>query len=151
MPFDPIRPLKLAQGVAFADLYLAAGASKVDLLFIAHLEAADAALASRLATARADPDALARKDESSLLIALGPHVEDFLGSLFGIEGEVATLEAKHHELAPLYAVKRQFVQRKAMNTYKADAVAAFDGIALRRELEHALGGSYRARLRRSRD
>jgi len=142
MPFDPIRPLKLAHAVAFADLYSADGASKVDSLFIAHLEAADPALASRLAAARGDPDAVARKDESSLLIALGPHVEDFLGSLFGIEGEVAALEAKHHELAPLYAVKRQFVQRKAMNTYKVDTAAAFDGIALRRELERALGGPF---------
>ena len=72
-----------------------------------------------------------RKDESSLLIALGPHLEDFLGALFGIEGEVRALEARHHELAPLYAVKRQFVQRKAMNTHRADAAAAFDGAALR--------------------
>ncbi len=31
------------------------------------------------------------------------------------------LEARHHELAPLYAVKRLFVQRKAMNTYRAEA------------------------------
>ena len=28
------------------------------------------------------------------------------------------LEARHHELAPLYAVKRQFVQRKAMNKHQ---------------------------------
>jgi hypothetical protein len=142
MPFDPIRPLKLAHGVAFADLYSADGASKVDSLFIAHLEAADAGLASRIAAARANPDALPRKDESSLLIALGPHVEDFLGALFGIEGEVQALEARHHELAPLYAVKRQFVQRKAMNTHRADAAAAFDGAALRRDLEQALGGAF---------
>ena len=138
MPFDPIRPLKLAHGLAFADLYSADGAAKVDALFIAHLEAADAALASRLAAARANPDALSRKDESSLLIALGPHLEDFLGALFGIEGEVRTLEARHHELAPLYAVKRQFVQRKAMNTYQADAAAAFDGAALRARAGAAL-------------
>ena len=35
-------------------------------------------LASRLAAARANPEALSRKDESELLIAIGPHLEDFL-------------------------------------------------------------------------
>jgi NADPH-dependent glutamate synthase beta subunit-like oxidoreductase/NAD(P)H-flavin reductase len=139
MPFDSKPSLKLAHGLAFADLYSVDGASRIDGCFIEHLEAADASLASRLAAARASPDSLARKEESSLLIALGPHVEDFLGALFGIEPDVRTLAAKHHELAPLYAVKRQFVQRKAMNTYKADAAATFDGAALRAELERSLG------------
>ncbi len=44
-----------------------------------------------------------------------------------------------HELAPLYACKRQVVQRKAMNKYKADEAAAFDGDAMRAELEARLG------------
>ena len=52
------------------------------------------------------------------------------------------LEARHHELAPLFAVKRQFVQRKAMNAYKAEAAAAFDGPALRAELETVLGAPF---------
>ena len=52
------------------------------------------------------------------------------------------LEAKHHELAPLYAVKRLFVQRKAMNTHRADVAATFDGPALRRDLESALGAPF---------
>ncbi len=52
------------------------------------------------------------------------------------------LAARHHELAPLYAVKRQFVQRKAMNAHKADVAATFDGSALRGELEAALGGPF---------
>ena len=49
---------------------------------------------------------------------------------------------KHHELAPLYAVKRLFVQRKAMNTHRADVAATFDGPALRRDLESALGAPF---------
>ena len=52
------------------------------------------------------------------------------------------LAAKHHELAPIFAVKRQFVQRKAMNAYKADVAATFDGPALRAELERALGAPF---------
>src|SRR4029079_9042634 len=49
------------------------------------------------------------------------------------------LEAQHHALAPLYAVKRQFVQRKAMNAHKADVAATFDGAALRAAIDAAIG------------
>jgi hypothetical protein len=142
MPDAQPRPLKLSNGLAFADLYATDGLARVDRLFVAHLQSADGALADRLETARAHPDALDRKAESELLIDLGPHVEDFVAMLFGIETDVRVLEARHHELAPLYAVKRQFVQRKAMNTYRADAAMAFDGPALRRELEGALGAPF---------
>ena len=41
--------------------------------------------------ARANPDALAAKAESELLLALAPHLDDFLGRLFGIEAEVQAL------------------------------------------------------------
>ena len=85
MPNDPIRPLTLAHGLAFTDLYSTAGAARVDGLFVAHLEAADAALAARLAPRVRARTTSARKAESELLIALGPHLEDFLGALFGIE------------------------------------------------------------------
>ncbi|HKU86083.1 MAG TPA: FAD-dependent oxidoreductase [Casimicrobiaceae bacterium] len=127
--------------LTFADLYTVAGAARVDALFLADLEAADSGLAARLAAARAAPDGLAAKDESALLIALAPHVEDFLARLFGIITEVRALEARHHELAPLYAIKRQFVQRKVMNAYKADVAATFDGERLRAELDRLLGAT----------
>ena len=58
------------------------------------------------------------------------------------------LEAQHHALAPLFAVKRQFVQRKAMNAYKADVAATFDGAALRAG-STTLIGTHRWRARRS--
>ncbi|MFO1314824.1 MAG: FAD-dependent oxidoreductase [Burkholderiales bacterium] len=136
------RPLTLAHGLEFADLYSDDGARRIDALFGEHLRAADAALADRLAAARADPAALAAHDASALLIALAPHLEDFLAILFGIVPEVHALAARHHELAPLYAVKRQFVQRKAMNAHRADVAATFDGAALRADLEAALGAPF---------
>jgi len=131
--------LSLPAGLAFADLYSGEGAARIDALFVSHLREADAALADRLAAARREPDPLDRKSESELLIALAPHVEDFVAALFGIVSEVRALEAQHHELAPLYSVKRLFVQRRAMNAHKAAEAAAFDGDALRRELEAAMG------------
>ena len=133
--------LNLAHGLTFADLYTAQGAARIDALFLAHLAGADAdgALAGRLTAARADPAILAAKDESTLLIDVAPHLEDFLARLFGIDAALRALEARHHELAPLYAIKRQFVQRKAMNAYKAEAAEQFDPLALRVQIDGLVG------------
>ncbi|MFD2184090.1 FAD-dependent oxidoreductase [Rhodoplanes azumiensis] len=133
-------PLRLAHGLAFADLYNRDGLVRLDAAFVAWLAAADQALHDRLMVARATPDALALKDESELLIALAPHVEDFLADLFGIGAEVRDLQARHHALAPLYTVKRLFVQRRAAKKYGPAAAAAFDGDALAAEVEKVLGG-----------
>jgi hypothetical protein len=91
--------LKLGFGFSFRDLYSTAGLRRLDAAFVAWLGQADAALAARLAGARADPDTVGRKEESELLIAHAPPVEDFLAQLFGVESEVTALQAAHHELA----------------------------------------------------
>src|SRR4051812_29765057 len=94
--------LSLAHGITFPDLYSVEGAARIDARFVEHVAAADAALSARLAAARAAPASLDRKAESELLIAVAPHVEDFLASLFGIDQEVRALQARHHELAPIF-------------------------------------------------
>ena len=131
--------LRLAHGLDFPDLYSLAGARRIDALFVAHLTRADAALAGRLERGRAAPTSLAAKEESALLVELAPHLEDFLAELFGIDDAVRALEARHHALAPLFVAKRQFVQRKAMNAFKADVAATFDGPRLRAALDARLG------------
>ncbi len=128
--------MTLGFGIAFPDLYEREGLARVDRAFLAFLGEADAALRDRLLSARADPGALAPKAESELLIALAPHAEDFLARLFGIEDEVRALAARHNELAPLYAVKRQFVQRRALHKAKAEE-ARPDGFDFSTELDFA--------------
>jgi NADPH-dependent glutamate synthase beta subunit-like oxidoreductase/NAD(P)H-flavin reductase len=115
---DGAPAMKLGDGLAPQDLYRREGLARVDAQFLAFVGEADAALAARLAAARRDPDALAPKDESELLVALAPHVEDFLARLFGIVAEAQALAARHHELAPLWSVKRLFVQRRALHKVK---------------------------------
>ena len=131
--------LRLAHGLTFPDLYSVAGAARIDALFLAHLRSADAPLAERLSRAREAPAALAPKEESSLLIDVARHLEDFVAEVFGIAEPVRALEARHHALAPLFAAKRQFVQRKAMNAYKADVAATLDGAALRAAIDALIG------------
>ena len=98
--------------------------------------------ASRLDHARAHPDSLDRKEEAALLIEIGPWMEDFIARLFGIEKEVAALAARHHQLAPLYSCKRQFVQRRAMNKVSEAEVAAVDGVALEEKLAAEFGCAF---------
>src|SRR3954454_12504809 len=96
-------------GMAFADLYRREGLLRLDQAFLHFLQEGEPALRARLDQARANPDSLDRKAESALLIEVAPWMEDFIARLFGIEKEVAELAARHHELAPLYSCKRQFV------------------------------------------
>ena len=137
--------LTLPYGLSFADLYTRDGMLALDREFHRALAAADASLGDRYRAARAKPDALDRNAESDLLIAVAPHLEDFLAGLFDIADEVRALEARHHELAPLFVVRRQFVQRRAMNAHKPDEAATFDGAALRASLEAIAGASFAGR------
>ena len=126
-------------GLAFDDLYRRDGLLKLDWRFLDELSRSDAPLARRLERARAEPSALAPRQESELLLALAPHLDAFIARLFGVESEFEALVARHRELAPLYSVKRQFVQRKAMHKHKADEAEKFDGSALAAKLETAMG------------
>jgi NADPH-dependent glutamate synthase beta subunit-like oxidoreductase/NAD(P)H-flavin reductase len=129
--------LRLAHGIAFADLYDREGLVRVDSAFIRHLGDAAPDARAGLFAARADPASLGAKAESELLIELAPHLEDFLGTLFGIGPDIAALRARADALAPLYDCKRLFVRRRAVKG-GADASGA-DGAALERELEGLMG------------
>jgi NADPH-dependent glutamate synthase beta subunit-like oxidoreductase/NAD(P)H-flavin reductase len=128
-----------ASGLSFTDLYEHEGLARLDALFIARLEEAAPDLKRDLLEARERPDALAPKQESELLIALAPHLDHFLAWLFGIEEEVAALSSRHHALNPLFGVKRNFVQRKAMHKFKPDDAERLDGQAIERALEALFG------------
>src|SRR3954467_13411898 len=129
--------MQLGFGIAFPDLYEREGLIKIDRAFCAYLADADGALAEKLVAARAQPPiGLA---ESQLLVALAPHVEDFIAKLFGIEREARALAERHNELAPLYSVKRQFVQRRALHKVKPAELQSFDAQAAARGL---FGGDF---------
>jgi hypothetical protein len=89
--------MKLSFGLAFRDLYDRDGLLRLDAAFQDFLEPS---LRERFVEAR--QQSAGGQAESELLIALAPHLEDFLAKLFGIEAEAQALAARHHELAPLY-------------------------------------------------
>ncbi|MET0921889.1 MAG: FAD-dependent oxidoreductase, partial [Xanthobacteraceae bacterium] len=132
--------LALGFGLQFDDLYRRDGLVRLDGCFVDALKARNVELHNRLMAARAAPDSVAGKDESDLIVALSPALEDFIAGLFGIAAQMSELKRRHDALAPLYGVKRLFVQRRAAKRYPPEQAAAFDGPALRRELERHLGG-----------
>src|SRR2546423_5619741 len=132
--------LALKHGLSFSDLYERDGLIRLDRAFVAHLAATDVGLHARLMAGRAEPEALDRKAESDLLVDLAPFVEDFLGELFGIAGEVRALQARHDKLAPLFSVKRLFVQRRAVKEIKEADAAKLNGHKLGHELDTLIGG-----------
>jgi NADPH-dependent glutamate synthase beta subunit-like oxidoreductase/NAD(P)H-flavin reductase len=126
--------MQLGFGIEFNDLYERKGLLRLDAVFLQFLGQADAALLDRLRKARQEPPN--GKDESDLLVALAPHVEDFLPKLFGIEDEARALAERHHELAPIFSVKRLFVQRRALHKVKPQD-ATPDGFEFTTELAFA--------------
>jgi NADPH-dependent glutamate synthase beta subunit-like oxidoreductase/NAD(P)H-flavin reductase len=126
--------MKLGFEIRFSDLYQREGLLRVDAAFLAFVRAADGTLHDRLVAARTAPPH--GKVESDLLVALAPHVEDFLPKLFGIEAEARALAERHNELAPLYSVKRLFVQRRALHKVKPEH-ASPDAYAFTTELDFA--------------
>ncbi|HEX4927070.1 MAG TPA: FAD-dependent oxidoreductase [Burkholderiales bacterium] len=129
--------MQLGFGIRFSDLYEREGLLRVDRSFLAFLGEANGALRERLLAARAQLPAA--KAESELLVDLAPHVEDFLARLFAIEREARALAARHNELAPLYSVKRQFVQRRALHKVKATELEGFEP---QQAIDRLFGGSF---------
>lgn len=134
--------LSLAHGLSFENLYRNEGLRQVDSAFINHLKESDPTLVDRLVAARQKPSEMETKATSDLLLDLAPHVDDFISHLFGIEGEAGALAERHHDLAPLFACKRLFVQRQASKKIKAEEAETFNGPALEREVAERIGGSF---------
>ncbi|TMJ83392.1 MAG: pyridine nucleotide-disulfide oxidoreductase [Alphaproteobacteria bacterium] len=131
----------LAFDLRFEDLYRRDGLVRLDGCFVEFLKRRNADLHNRLMAGRAAPEGVAGKDYSDLIVELAVELEDFIAALFGIARDVEALRTRHDALAPLYAVKRLFVQRRAAKKYSPEQAAAFDWQALAAQLETLIGGA----------
>jgi NADPH-dependent glutamate synthase beta subunit-like oxidoreductase/NAD(P)H-flavin reductase len=126
--------IELRFGIGFEDLYLRDGLVKLDGIFLTYLKEGAPALHEKLLAARENPPAAHTKAGSELIIELAPYVEDFIGELFGIAPQLGKLQKAHSDLASIYAVKRKFVQRKALTGYTPESASAIDGEAVAAKL-----------------
>ena len=132
--------LVLGFDVQFDALYSRDGLAALDDRFIEFLRQRNPELHDRLASARATPDVAVAKTEEDLIVDLAPALDDFVAELFGISAEVGALRARDRALAPIYSVKRLFVQRRAAKKFGPEQAETFDGRALREQLERHFGG-----------
>ena len=133
--------LSLKFGLSFDDLYRREGLVRIDAAFADHLRSADAELFNRSdGSARSNFGTAPRKQQSELMVDLAPHVEDFhRGSFLDLRGEVRALQARHDALAPVYALKRRFIQKKAISGVTPEKASAINGQAVAKELEALFG------------
>jgi len=122
-----LHELTLNHGLEFKDLYRREGLAQIDNLFTATLKNSNGVFYKRLMLGRADPASLDKASEAELIVALAPHVEAFIGELFGIEQEMQALAARSAALNPIYACKKQLVQHA---NKKRDADVLDDDAAL---------------------
>ena len=111
------KTLNLSYDLNFQDLYSNDGLTKIHQHFNQFLNELDFELCARWHAAQTAPDALLAKDESSLIIALAPFVEEFIANLFDITPALIRLKKSHNELSIIPFIKRQFVQRFALKKY----------------------------------
>ena len=133
--------LSLTFDLRFEDLYRRDGLVRLDGCFVEFLKRRNTGLHNRLMAGRAAPEGVAGKEYSDLIVELAVELEDFITALFGIARDVDALRSRHDALAPLYAVKRLFVQRRAAKKYSPEQAATFDGQALGAQLETLIGGA----------
>lgn len=132
--------LTLGFDCQFSDLYHREGLEKIDGHFQAYLVEVDPDLAHAYTNARQQSTIdQGTTDNSSLLIALAPLLEDFIGQLFAISPDLFRLQQAHQILAPLYSTKRLFVQRQAIRRFREADLALLDPQKIRDDLAKIMG------------
>jgi len=126
--------LKLSHNLNFEDLYNRDGLVKIDAAFVKFLATANVELHNQFVSRRAGQLQLSEKDESNLLIAIAPILEDFIAELFNIREAVTKLQFAHNELGDLFTAKRLFVQRAAAKYSKLADLPNLNGEELRAQL-----------------
>jgi len=100
-------------GLNFRDLFCAEGLQRLDDEFLARLKARDPSRHAALLAYRENGKALGALAVSELLLACAPLLDELLAELFGIQSEVDRLRAATRAHDPVFAFKKQFVQKRA--------------------------------------
>lgn len=127
------------KAIQYDALFTVEGLGVLDALFLQDLEQQNPERHCQLLAYRAG-QVLEPKDESYFLIALAPHVENFIANLFSIEIFVAALRVRTLSHDPIFAFQEFFVKRQAKRALsQSDAQLDFDSLNnwLQSELERA--------------
>src|SRR6266849_1113322 len=109
-------------GFSYPDLHDALRLADLTAAFDRDLHAADPELFARFEQHRRAP--LSGPAEGGLLVELSGHLSRFVGRLFGVEGGQASQRTAAGRDAPLFRVKREFVQRRVFKKGAPDRPGA---------------------------
>src|SRR5215470_13524964 len=126
-------------GFAYPDLHDALRLADLTQAFDRDLEAKDPDLFARFEAHRRAP--LSGPAEGDLLVEVSGHVSRFLGELFGVRDQQASQRAEAGRDAPLFRVKREFVQRRVFKKGAAGRPAPEEFPALDDEVEPLLAAA----------
>jgi len=130
-------------GFRFPDLHHAARLADLTRAFDASLAAAEPALFARYDAHRAGSARLQGPAESELLLEVGAHLSRFLAKLFGVEKELGKLRDAAGRDAPIFRVKREFVQRRVFKKGAKDRPHSSDFPALDAQVRPLLDAAAR--------
>ncbi len=119
-------PTLSVPGFTYADLHNPLRLDALTKVFDAELLAFDAALFARYDAHRAGRERQSGPAESELLIQIATHVSRFVGKLFGVGAQLEALRDAAGRDAPLFRVKRDFVQRRVFKKGTANRPVASD-------------------------
>src|SRR5215470_9713947 len=139
---EPRRPSLQIPGFAYPDLHDALRLADLTGAFDRDLEQKDPDLFARFEAHRRAP--LSGPAEGDLLVEVSGHVSRFVGQLFGVREEQAAQRAAAGRDAPLFRVKREFVQRRVFKKGAAGKPAPEEFPALDDEVEPLLAGRGRS-------
>ncbi|MDP9193429.1 MAG: pyridine nucleotide-disulfide oxidoreductase, partial [Acidobacteriota bacterium] len=127
----------------YNDLYSPARLGDLALTFDRFVEQHDAALFARFdayrhAVQSRSEHGLSTPEESALLIAVGRELALFLTQLFGIDAEVAALQARTQRESEVARFKKEFVTKRVVKVQNPTPVDDVDPIANEADPEMAL-------------
>ena len=100
-------------GFSYRDLFHAQGLQRLDEEFLARLKPALPQQYDALCAYRSGAQSFSPLQESELLLACAPLLEEFTGTLFGVAREIEQLRNATLSHDPVFAFKKLFVQRRA--------------------------------------
>ncbi len=130
-------------GFRWADLHDAQRLAELTRAFDAALRGADAALFARYEGHRSGAARLRGPEESALLLEVGAHLSRFVARLFGVEDELSRVRAAAGRDAPIFRVKREFVQRRVFRKGAKDRPHATGFAALDAQAQPLLAAAAR--------
>jgi NADPH-dependent glutamate synthase beta subunit-like oxidoreductase/NAD(P)H-flavin reductase len=133
------QTLTLGFGFQFEDLYSQEGLVRLDSTFLDYLRAANPEFWERYIAARAKPDSVERLQYSQLVLDAAPHIEAFIGQLFGNADEIRALQDEQTMHAALLSLKRKFVIKRGTSGVTAQQASALDGPGIALQLETLFG------------